>query len=142
MVIEELESGLFLDLPLQQYIERFTANQIRDFLLCDEQHGDENLKYFSLMSYKVQPLKHKTIFNPPLEKSNSGTDSTNTGTGVDVAQPVAGTVQYRLSFYNDKGYVFIRNKNINTNVESYLFKKKDLEYWNTTINRIKKDYYS
>ena len=137
MVVEELETGLFLDLPLQQFVARFTNTDIRSFVLVDDLHADENLKYFSLLAYKTQPTKHKTIYNPPLEQSH-GTDS---GTGSDVIIPIPGTVQYRLSFYNYKGYTFIRIKNITENKESYSFKKKDLDYWNIVINKIKKDYY-
>lgn len=142
MVVEELETGLFLDLPLQEYITRFTVTDIREFLVVDELHGDENLKFFSLLSYKVTPIKHKTLFNPPLQHSHNGTDSTNTGTGSDVIIPIPGTVQYRLSFYNYKGYTFVKIKNVTTNVESYAFKKKELDFWNPVLYKIKKDFYN
>lgn len=142
MVTEELETGLYLDRPLQEYIERFTVTKITDFLMIDELHADENLKFFSLLSYKTSPLKHKTIYNPPLQNGGSGTDSTNTGTGGVTPVPIDGTKMYRLSFYQFEGYSFVRVKNVTDNNESYVFKRKDLEYWNKVVNKIKKDFYA
>lgn len=141
MVTQELETGFYLDLPLQSFIERFTVTNIKDFFLVDELHADENLKYFSLISYQTPPLKHKTIYNPPLEHTH-GTDSTATGTGSDVIVPVVGTITYRLSFYNYKGYTLVKIKNTTETKEIYLFKKVDLDFWNKTLNKIKKDFYS
>lgn len=138
MTIEELENGLFLDMPLQQFIERVTSTVAKEFLLCDEMHGDEYLKMFSLVCYKSPAILNKTIYNPPLETSINGT---STGTGQDVATPVEGTIQYKLSFFNYNGYTLIRCKNITQQIESFLFKRKELAYWNTTINQIQRDYY-
>lgn len=145
MTKQELENGLYLDLPLQNYIKKVTDIDASLFMLIDELHGDENLMFFSLVANKVPPFKHKTIFNPPLEKTNLGTNSTGAGTGagtgMDVLIPVPGTKEYRLSFYRFKNYDFIRIQNITDDKLMYLFQLKHLSFWSTQINLIKKDFY-
>lgn len=143
MVTEELATGLSLDLPLQQYIERFTNTRIGDFLLLDALHSEENLKIFSLLSYKASLLKSKTIYNPPLQQAGSGTDATSTGTGSEPPIPIIGTTAYRVAFYNiAPSNLFVKVRNMNDMTETYLIRRKDLDYWNNTVNKIKKDYYN
>jgi hypothetical protein len=138
MIIQELETGLFLDLPLQQYIEKFTVSNIRDFLIIDENHAEDNLKIFSLLCYKNSPLKHKTIYNPPLEPL----DGTDSGTGQPIMAMVPGTITYRVSFFENERRYFVRVKNTTDNKETYCIKRQDLEYWNGIVNKIKTDYYN
>lgn len=141
----ELETGFYLDLPLQSYIKKVTDIEASLFLLIDELHGEENIKYFSLVSNKVPPYKHKTVYNPPLENSSLGTNSTNngtgTGTGMNVLVPIIGTKEYRLSFYRFKNYDFIRIQNITDDKLMFLFQMKHLDFWTGQINLIKKDFY-
>jgi hypothetical protein len=142
----ELETGLYLDLPLQIYIKKVTEWEASTFMLIDENHGEENLKYFSLIANKIPAYKHKTIFNPPLEKGSLGTNSTNNtstsfGTGFDILIPIIGTKEYRMSFYRFKNYDLIRIQNITDDKLIYLFNLKYLDFWTTQINLIKKDFY-
>lgn len=148
MVVEELSNGLYLDKILQDYILKVTAYAAGNYLLLDDNHSDENQKYFAHVCLSTTALKNKTIYNPPLT-NGSGTDSTNlNGTGADVLIPVIGTTQYRVSFYRYKAHDLVRIQNLTgapngTPIgETFLFKNKDLTFWTNEINQIKKNYYS
>jgi len=142
MVSEELATGLYLDLPIQQFVQRFTGLDPNSFYLVNELHGPDYLKLFSLISYQASLSKTKTIYNPPLQSGGSGTDSTNTGTGSVQPVVVPGTVTYRVAFYKlTNSTIFAKIKNLNDSSESYLIKRKDLEFWNTTLNAVQSNFY-
>lgn len=143
MVVEELSNGLYLDKVLQDYIFKVTAYAASNYLLLDDNHSDENQKYFAHVCLSTTALKNKTIYNPPLS-GGSGTDSTNlNGTGSEILIPTIGTIQYRISFFRYKAHDLIRIQNITTSAgETFLFKNKDLNFWTNEINQIKKNYYS
>ena len=142
MVLEELATGLFLDLPIQNFVMRFTGSSAGNFLLIDALHGEDYLKLMSLVSYQASLSKSKVIYNPPLQNGGGGTGSTSTGTGVNPPVPVPGTVSYRVAFYKLPGnYIFAKIKNNNDGTESYLIRRKDLDFWNNTLNAVQNNYY-
>ena len=116
MTNNTLETGLFLDLKIQKWLERYFGIPADQLSVIDDLHGSEYVAVFSQISMTTVPLNTRTL--------------------------VVGTTEYRIKLFNyDNKYDFASILNKDNDEYTFVIRQKDIRNWNTILNKLLKTYF-
>jgi len=117
LTVDEMETGLFLDLKLQKWLEKLFSAPATQMSVIDSVHAADFLFLFEHIVYVNSPLNTRTII-------------------ID-----EGTVEYKVTFYNDKTLNFVKIALLNQIEFMYVILQRDINKWNSELSNVKKTYY-
>ena len=117
MILTELETGLYLDLDLQKFLQKYYSINIEQMLVIDELHSPESLMALSQTFLTNNPFTVKTITIDP------------------------SSLIYRISFTNHNGMEYCKIEKHDSIDFMFVIMNKDFKKWQQEISSVQKNYY-
>lgn len=117
MILTELETGLYLDLDLQKFLQRYYSVIPEQMLVFDELHSPESLMALSQVFLTTNPTSIKTITIDPA------------------------SLVYKISFSRHNGMEFAKIEKVDSIEFMFVILSKDFKKWQQEISSIQKNYY-
>lgn len=116
MVVNELETGLFLDLKIQQWLQRYFAIPADQMSIINNLHGSEYELVFEQVAMSLTPLNTRTI--------------------------LVNNVEHRVKLYVYEGKLdFAHVYNKDEEQSTFVIRQRDVRSWDRILNKLLKSYY-
>jgi hypothetical protein len=117
MILSELETGLYLDLDLQKFLQKYYSINIEQMLVIDELHSPESLMSLNQTFLTNNPFTVKTITIDP------------------------SSLIYRISFTIHNGMEYCKIEKQDSIDFMFVIMNKDFKKWQQEISSVQKNYY-